>query len=67
MVSRAAVYVHAILMLSERSDTVARLLSHGPEDPVLLTEQTDLARAVRVFRDRLRRTENLDRVRARPG
>lgn len=62
MASQAAVYVHAIVMLHER----AAALSDGPDqvsdDPALHAERASVRRSLRLFRSRLRRTEEAPAV-----
>lgn len=65
MASQAALYVHAIAMLHERADGIARDLALHPEDGQLLDEQRALQRSLRVFRNRLRRTEGAGVVSSR--
>jgi HD-like signal output (HDOD) protein len=55
--SQAAVYVHAIAMLHERAATLTRDLSQRPDDPALRAERAGVRRSLRLFRSRLRRTE----------
>jgi hypothetical protein len=55
--SQAAVYVHAIAMLHERAAKLTRDLSHLPDDPALRAERAGVRRSLRLFRSRLRRTE----------
>lgn len=65
MASQAAVYVHAISMLSERAEIVAANLNLYPADQALAQEHAALHRSLRLFRARLRRTEELARLAAR--
>ena len=67
MASQAAVYVHAITMLSERAEVVAANLNRHPADAILAQEHAALHRSLRLFRARLQRTEELARVNARRG
>ena len=57
MASQAAVYVHAIAMLHERESMLVVELAGQPEDAALHAEQAGLNRSLRLFRSRLRRTE----------
>ena len=57
MASQATVYVHAIAMLHERAAKLTRDLSHLPDDPALRAERAGVRRSLRLFRSRLRRTE----------
>ena len=67
MASQAAVYVHAISMLSERAEIVAANLNRYPADQGLAQEHTALHRSLRLFRARLRRTEEMERLAAQRG
>jgi hypothetical protein len=57
LASQAAVYVHAIAMLHERAAKLTRDLIHLPDDPALRAERAGVRRSLRLFRSRLRRTE----------
>lgn len=67
MASQAAVYVHAITMLRERAGDVSRNLANHPADDVLQAEQAAIARSLRLFRTRLRRTEQAGGIRSTRG
>lgn len=58
MASQAAVYVHAIAMLNERVETLTGSVSAHSDDHTLQGEQASLRRSLRLFRSRLRRTED---------
>jgi hypothetical protein len=62
--SQAAVYVHAIAMLHDRQLTLAAELADQPEDAALRDEQAGLNRSLRLFRSRLRRTDEATAVEA---
>jgi hypothetical protein len=62
--SQAAVYVHVIAMLHERAATLNDDLGRHPDDPALLAERAGLHRSLRLFRNRLRRTEEATAVTA---
>ncbi|GEM_PF-3465163 len=64
MASQAAVYVHAIAMLHDRQLTLAAELADQPEDAALRDEQAGLNRSLRLFRSRLRRTDEATAVEA---
>lgn len=57
MASQAAVYVHAIAMLHERAAALTHDLGQRPDDPALRAERAGVRRSLRLFRSRLRRTE----------
>ena len=64
MASQAAVYVHAIAMLHDREVMLAAELADQPEDAALRDEQAGLNRSLRLFRSRLRRTDEATAVEA---
>ena len=57
MASQAAVYVHAIAILHDREVMLEAELADQPEDVALRAEHAGLNRSLRLFRSRLRRTE----------
>jgi hypothetical protein len=60
VISQATVYVHAIAMLHDRLDAVAGDLARWPSDEGLQQQQAGLNRSLRLFRARLRRTEEAE-------
>ena len=67
MASQAAVYVHAIAMLTQRGEAITASLRCQPGDPVLEQEYAALQRSLSLFRARLQRTEEPRPVSARRG